>query len=463
MTTYDFESGTVGNSANTTNTGLTGGAVTPGSGNAITFTATAANGAMALQFVVGGTNSCWAEAAAESGAGTTESKLLCIRLSSDGYNNGSTTTIWQQYAADNTTVLMRLGVTTGGALTISDQGTAHTATLVADVTGRYGNWIYVRLNLNSGSTTSNGAYEARYYTSLATAVGSPVASTNASNWNIGAGATFGKSRFGINSGQTTVGANGRLTVFDYVVNATGLSWIASPAAPSAPTANAGSDQYGQTGTTFTLSGSGTVGSSGGSINGYAWSLVSKSDASMATPTITTPSAQNTTVTGCDPGFYTFQLVVTQTGGGLSSLPDQVVVWVHPASGTAVKPYSVVKATGITREGTASSDVGALIDDDATTLLKWPDAPAGETVTIRWNPCGPSNPQFSFDLGKVGSGTINATINHYWEDGVTLLDGPYTASLGSIAPVAAGLDSDAITAIGSTLANRRQLVTVISAS
>lgn len=464
MTTYDFESGTVGNAASTANTGAS--SIVGGGGHTIAIdNVGVVSGAQSLSFSAGNTTAAlYCDFAGDPAITTQKSLYIAITLSPDGYNNsGGSTTLWQQFLTGGTTTVFRISVTNAGALTVSDQGTAHTATLVADISSKYGQTIVVRLNLDSGTTSSNGSYTARYYATPGTAVGSPTNTATASNWNLGAGGSFGNFRMGINSTQASLGTGSRKTTYDAVTDAAGLSWIASPAAPTAPTANAGADQYGQAGSTITLSGAGTPGSSGGSINGYAWSLVGKSDSAMATPTITTPAAQTTTLTGLDPGVYTFQLVVSQTGGALSSSPDQVVVWVHPASGQTVKPYSIVKATGITREGAASSDTAALTDADATTLLKWPDPPTGQTVTIRWNPCGPSNPQFTFDMGKVGSGTVNAAINHYLEDGTTLLDGPYPAVLGAVTPVPAGLDADAITALGTALANRRQLVTIITAS
>lgn len=462
MTTYDFESGAPGNAATTGNTGAS--AVVPGSGNAITIDSVGAiSGSNSLAFTVAGTTSCWCEFAAESGISTLESVYVPITLSSDGYNSsGGSTTLWQGFLADNTTTVARISITNAGALTVSDQGTAHTGTLAADVTAKYGQTIAVRLQLNTGTTSSNGVITARYYADPVAAVGSYTGSEyTASNWNLGAGASWGKQRVGINSGQASNGANGRKTRIDYYTPVAGTSWVAPPAAATAPTANAGSDIYGQAGTTLTVNGSGTIGTGGGAITGYTWAVAGKARPDMATPTIVSPNSSSSDITGLDQGWYDITLVVTQTGGGLSSTADTVRIWAYAPSGVAVKPVQVTKQTGITREGTATTDEIALSDNDLTTLLRWPDTPTGQEVTIRWGPCGPSTPLLSFDGAKVGSGTVTRTINHYWEDGTTLLDGPYTAILGAQGTISAGLSPTAVTAIGTTLANRRQLVTKIS--
>lgn len=124
----------------------------------------------------------------------------------------------------------------------------------------------------------------------------------------------------VNANTTTVTVNGlanglsytlRLTVTDNN-GATGTDDMVisvGTAGNVSPTANAGADQELNIGsTTVSLTGSGT--DPDGTITGYAWSLVSGPN----TPSITTPSAQNTGVTGLIGGVYVFRLTVTDNIG-----------------------------------------------------------------------------------------------------------------------------------------------------
>lgn len=461
MTTYDFETGSVGNAATLANTGAS--AIAASGGNSALIDAYGVvSGSKALSFTLASTaNSCWAEFPAEAGSPTTMSYLFFYTLPVDGFAVDGT--IFQVFLADNTSTALRVVLTAAGNIVLQDVGAAHTVTLVTNITAKYGQTVGFRFQVNSGTTTSNGVYLANYYATPTTAPGSPTNTQSSSAWSLGAGAAYGKVRIGIGTTQTSLGTNGRKSAIDYLVAQAGTSLIANPAAATAPTANAGADQYGQSGSTFSLSGSGTIGTGGGAITSYTWTPGAKARSDMATATITSPNSQTTTITGVDPGWYDFNLVVTQTGGSLSSTADTVRIWVHPPSGISVKPVLVTKATGITREGTATTDEMALYDANNTTLLRWPDGPAGELTTITWGPCGPSNPTFKFDGSKIGTGTLTVTINHYWEDGTTLLDGPYTWSPGAQATFDAGLSPAALTALGSTLSNRRALVSKITAT
>lgn len=460
MTTYDFEGGTAGNAATAANTGAMANPVA-GGGHAVTLSnLNAISGSNTLQFTAGNTTSAlYAEFAAEGG--TQNSVYIPIFLSSDGYSVD--TTVAQIFAADNTTVVGRLTVRQSDSrLAFTDQGSAHTLVINSNVSAQFGTMVAVRLQLDQ----SAGTVAARYYTNPIAAVGSYTNDVSASSHTLGTGG-FGKLRVGINSTQSSLGANGRTTRFDYLSFTTGLSWISPPAAATAPTANAGADDYDVAGATFQLSGSGTPGTSGGSINGWLWTLLSKSDPALPDPTITTPTAQNTTVTGCGHGVYTFLLRVTQTGGGLQSTatPDTTntaVIWAHQVSGQPVRPVSITKQVGITREGTATDDITAVMDDDASTGLLWPEPPNGELTTIVWGPCGPAAPDFDiYGWKKAPSGTVTRTITHYREDGTTVLDGPYTGVLGTTeAPIPAGLSPSAVTALGTALSDRRKLVTKI---
>lgn len=469
---YDFEGGADGNTANVGNTGAI--LVAAGSGNTIVLDDDAGviSGSLSLLYTVNATtNSCWCEFAGLASA----DKLgiyMGLTLPADGFTPSSSfITI---YSSDDTTAVLRISVSDTNALQISDMSGAHTYTAIADVSAYLGTKIAIRASVVSGTTTTNGTVKLRLYANPLAAIGSytgaEFVSTGSLNFNTGA--NFGKQRVGINTPQTGLPAGGRKLWLDYFQIETWTTgtelWVSGPVATSPPTAvvtSANLNKYGEAGTTFQLVGTGTVGSGGGTITGYTWTPISR-PAGSATPTIATPNAATSNVTGLVPGRYEFDFTVTQSGGSLSSAPVRVTFWVHPTSGVSVLPFSVTKETGITREGTAVSDVLALGDTDASTLLQWPTDPNGQLVTIVWNPAGPEGITATFDQGMVvGTTGIDAIIKHYLEDGTTVLDdngGPgYIIHLsGSITPQNAGLSPAAMTALGTALATRRALVTKI---
>lgn len=94
----------------------------------------------------------------------------------------------------------------------------------------------------------------------------------------------------------------------------------------APSANAGSNQSITLPTSqVSLSGSGT--DVDGSISSYAWTKISGTGG-----TITSPSSQNTTVTGLSEGSYTFRLTVTDNNGATGTDDMTVTVNAAPAPG-----------------------------------------------------------------------------------------------------------------------------------
>ncbi len=137
----------------------------------------------------------------------------------------------------------------------------------------------------------------------------------------------------------------------------GLGLIAGAAtinAQTVPSVSAGASQA-ITLPTNSVSLSGTAASANGTISTYAWTKVSGGAAN-----ITTPAAQNTTVTDLVQGVYVFRLTATDTTS--ASATADVTVTVNPAPSlapvvsagvaqTIVLPTSVVSLTGTT---TASS-------------------------------------------------------------------------------------------------------------
>lgn len=236
--------------------------------------------------------------------------------------------------------------------------------------------------------------------------------------------------------------------------------LTPPTTITAPTANAGIDQDLQAGQTITLTGSGTVGTGGGSISGGTWTLVEK-PRDAATPSFVT-NTLTTTIANAEAGIYRFDLVVTQSGGGLSSPADRINIFVCPPTGVAVKPYLITRQAGITVEGGAD-EYATLVDNLTSTSFQWPTNPTGQTTTIVWNPIGPGPITTTFSGDWFGdANSINRVVTWYEQNGSTLLDGPYTHVLTTTtAAYAAGLDAGAMTQLTTAQSNRRNLVSVIA--
>ena len=150
--------------------------------------------------------------------------------------------------------------------------------------------------------------------------------------------------------------------------------IVNPAAP--PVANAGPKQTITLPTsTVTLNGSAST----GTITSYAWTLVSGPN----TPTITTPSAVSTTVTGLIQGTYIFQLALN----GTASIAKDTVI-VNPAAPpvanagsnqTITLPASSVTLNGNNSTGTITSYAWTLVSGPNTPTITTPSA-VSTTVT-----------------------------------------------------------------------------------
>ncbi len=146
--------------------------------------------------------------------------------------------------------------------------------------------------------------------------------------------------------------------------------------PPAPVANAGANQTITLPiSTVTLNGSG----SSGTITSYAWTLVSGPN----TPTITTPAAVSTTVTGLIQGSYIFNLSLN---GGVSQ--SQVTITVNPAppptanagaNQTITLPISTVTLNGSGSSGTITSYAWTLVSGPNTPTITTPAA-VSTTVT-----------------------------------------------------------------------------------
>lgn len=418
MTTYGFEGA---NGATATAAGLGVTTVSAGAGNTITTDTTTGvvAGTSSLHFRVGSTvNVSLIECPTESGGPLTVSVYIALTLDSEGYNtSGGTTTLVQFYNSDASQTIGRLGVTNAGALTFTDQGTAHTLTINANITAYYGTTVAIRLQMNTGTTTSNGAVTARFYADPFAAVGTYIGTeAAATNHSLGAGLGFGKSRIGLISAQATTGTDGfrDLWADNYVIQS-GLSWITPPAAASAPTANAGTSQDVVAGSTITLSASGST----GTITGYSWTCTSF-PVGASSPSIATPTAATTTTTLTAGGRYVFQVVVSGSGGTTSTAT--VTEYVYEASNVDVAMFAVGSTT-YTNEGGASSLLAAVNDSNVLTYAQSPANPTGQTLPLTANPVGPGACS-AFVEGNWTGGLVNRTVTVKKPDGTTLVSVTY---------------------------------------
>ena len=118
----------------------------------------------------------------------------------------------------------------------------------------------------------------------------------------------------------------------------------------------------------------------GTITSYAWTLVSGPN----TPTITTPTAVSTTVTGLIQGTYIFQLALN---GGVSTANDTVIVNPAPPpvanagpKQTITLPTSTVTLNGSASTGTITSYAWSFVSGPNTPTITTPTA-AKTTVQV----------------------------------------------------------------------------------
>lgn len=130
--------------------------------------------------------------------------------------------------------------------------------------------------------------------------------------------------------------------------------IAGP--PQPPTANAGPDQSVHAGTLVTLDGSAST-DTDGSVQGYAWTLVSFLGSS---PVLSDAHAVNPMFTASSVGEYVFELKVTDDAGAQSPNADQVKITATnnpPTAGAGSSQNAIVRST-VTLDGSKSSDQDA---------------------------------------------------------------------------------------------------------
>ena len=445
MTVLNFESLTEGLAATTANSGFDE-TVSAGSGGSITGQAAAAlNGSRGIRFVCGTSAAC---VAGVNLTGSTQYAIrIPVRLPSTAPN--VQTAIARVY--QSTTVVAQILLNTDWKIEIQSSVGATSATLVsaANAAPYAGQYVAIGFTLDSGSTTSNGAFVARFYANPSDAAGSHLYSVSQTAWNLGAGASWTRMRLGFQQAQNAA----RTLDYDYVEYVSGSTTFLGgvPAASAPSVAAAVSDAYPEAGATVTL-----TSTESGTFTSGTWSCTSQPPGS-ATPSIASPSSASTTVPVASPGRYVFRRRLVWSGGNQDS---SVTVYVHAGPGQRTGLYS---ATGSwANQGGAVDRRAGYTDDSDTTYGQSSDNPPGTDVeTIVLNPCdlGPIK-LYMRDRWSGGTGT-SVAVTMYKEDGTTVVDSwtynPGT-SFADVTPL--DVDSTGLASIP-TRADRRALVVKIA--
>jgi hypothetical protein len=176
----------------------------------------------------------------------------------------------------------------------------------------------------------------------------------------------------------------------------------------APTANAGTDIT-ITLPTSSASLSGTGSDADGSITGYGWTFIS----GPSTPSISSPAAQNTTVSNLVAGTYVFRLTVTDNNGATGT--DDVVVTVNsstpPPSGSVriqAEAYSSQSGTQLenTQDVDGAQNVGYIDNGDWMDYSINPSTSTSYTFSFR---IATQHTGAQFQVRSQGGATL-ATIN-----------------------------------------------------
>lgn len=198
---------------------------------------------------------------------------------------------------------------------------------------------------------------------------------------------------------------------------------------TAPSVNAGTDQNLAEGTTSaTLTG--TASDTDGSIASYAWTRISGPN----TPTIVSPSAASTSVTGMIAGTYVFRLTVTDNLGAIAT--DDISVTIAAAASPVVVAQFNFGPTGTA----AVSDWVNVLGDPRNALLTGTDSRSGSTIGVstratgdliwKWNGVAASGN----GTGSNATYAFNQAVAQTW---FFNQDNDYNASLAGISDGVAG--------------------------
>ncbi len=186
---------------------------------------------------------------------------------------------------------------------------------------------------------------------------------------------------------------------------------------------------------------------------------SKGGTNLTTSTSGLNTASGTaTATDTAPAGTTVYTCTVTDGGGLTATAT-CTVYASPAVGTDVTVASYTGAS-YTLLGTAASILAAINDTDATTGAQSPNAPAGATQVLVWNPHG-DGPIVHYLSGyqSPSSPQITRQVTTYLTDGTTqVYQTSYALPAGNTEqPIT--IDAPGL-AIANTRAVRRSLKTVI---
>lgn len=394
-----------------------------------------------------------------------------IVVGTNYYVVGKATNTFQLSATPGGTAIT-LGTASGLAFDVQQafqyaNSAATAVTPIVNLTDYEGQTIYVRVELDTGTTNATGVVHIKAYNSAQAAIGVEMIATG-QDLGSAAGTTWPitRVRWGILSTQTV----SRTVRWDYFAATPGgaavtgtPAYLAFPAAPGSPNAAISlSAQYPAVGQSVTAS---FTGSTAGAGTLTYFSTVT--DPSGAT---STSSASSVAIPMSVQGWWKVDLTVTQSSGGAT---DTETAWIycHPTGTNDVTARSFTAALGDTNQGGAANSLAALNDAvGATYVLGGPDPDGTAKRRVQMNPF-PDGPLHEGIAGCAAGGPVNRTIKWYWEDGTTLLYTetfalPVFTPVGSVptdAEIAANavehdsaVDSTGMSAIGTALADRRGL-------
>jgi hypothetical protein len=394
-----------------------------------------------------------------------------ITVGTNYYVIGKTTNSFQ-LSATPTGSAITLGTASGLAFDVQQafqygNNAATTVTPDVNLTDYEGQTIYLRVELDTGTTNANGVLHIRAYNSAQTAIGVEMIATTQDLGSVsGTSWPITRVRFGVLSTQTS----GRTVRWDYFVVTPGgaavtgtPAYLSFPAAPGAPTANISlSNQYPAVGQSVTASFTGSTAGAG--------TLTYSSMVTAPNGTTTSSTASSRSISMSVQGWHTVDLVVTQSSGGTTASAT-TTIYCHPTGSNDVTARVFTAAAGDSNQGGAANSLAALNDALGNTyVLGGPDPDGTAKRRVQKNPF-PDGPLHEGISGCAAGGIINRTVNWYWEDSTTLLYTetyalPVFTPAGSIptdAEVAANtVEHDSTVGptemgvIGTSLANRRGL-------
>lgn len=398
LTTFDFEG--------------TDGATLSGAGIALQGAGSATHATS--EAVVGGTGALFVATAGNPRSARctiTSGKIQCIDVFLRTPSTVPVATTFQVATLRHASgTILSVEYNSAGQLAVYETaGAVRTAIPASDVA--VSTWFRLSLRVNIGVSTNDSTLTAKVYSSgsnWTTQIGTDLARTGT---NLGTAAAVA-----VDVGAITAVTPGLTIGADYLRAEDGRTTeFGGPPSATAPTAAASaSDQYPQVGVSVNLLSTGSTAGSG-SLTGYFWTCT-EFPSGASSPSISNPTTATASAIPASAGRYTFQVVVTQTGGLTGTATT--TVYVYPLSADDVKVFSV-NAGSWTNEGGAVSLVAAMNDASAATFGQSPTNPTGQKMRLVMNPYGPGTVSVLVS-GYWSGGALTRTVDIFMEDGVTLL-------------------------------------------